>query len=159
MACGEYPDTLLSKATQQDDAADTRHLRKHPFELTDGAKGHQQQEGGKIMRYLVVGSGGPGFGSPEEAVEVLDSVVLPSFDELVQLEKKKKIVAGGLPVGDRAFVFIVEAKSNDELDNLLRKIPMWGSLDWEVTPLQTFAARAKQERQSVREYKKAERKK
>ncbi|MCJ7775586.1 MAG: muconolactone Delta-isomerase family protein [Deltaproteobacteria bacterium] len=111
------------------------------------------------MKYLVVGSGGPGFASPDEAIEVLDNAILPSFNEIIQLEKKKKIVAGGLPVGDRAFVFIVEAESNDELDNMLRNIPMWGSLDWEVTPLQTFTSRAKQERQALREYKKAKRNK
>jgi muconolactone delta-isomerase len=106
------------------------------------------------MRYLVVGSGGPGFASPEDTVAVLQGIILPSFKELIELEKRKKIIAGGLPVGDRAFVFIAEAKSNDELDQMLRKLPMWGTLDWDVTPLQTFNGRAKQERQAVRELKK-----
>ena len=106
------------------------------------------------MRYLVVGSGGPGFASKEEAREILESVVLPSFNEFIRLEKEKKIIAGGLPVGDRTFVFIVEAKSNDELDKMLRKIPMWGTLDWEVTALQTFSGRAEQERLAVKELKK-----
>jgi hypothetical protein len=106
------------------------------------------------MRYLVVGSGGPGFASEEEALEVLERVVLPSFTEFERLETEKKIIAGGLPVGDRSFVFIVEAKSNDELDRMLRGIPMWGTLDWEVTALQTFSGRAEQERQAVKELKK-----
>lgn len=52
------------------------------------------------MKYLVVGSGGPGFASPEEAVDVLQSVILPGFRELIELEKRKKITAGGLPIGD-----------------------------------------------------------
>ena len=107
------------------------------------------------MKYLVVGSGGPGFASPEEAVEILQGVILPTFKQIIELEKKKKITAGGLPVGDRTFVFIAEAKSNDELDQMLRKLPMWGELDWEVTALQTFSGRAKQERQAVREIKKS----
>jgi len=94
------------------------------------------------MKYLVVGSGGPGFASPEEAIQVLEEIILPSFDQLIKLEKQKKILAGGLPVGERAFVFIVEATSHEELDQMLRKIPLWGSLDWEVTPLQTLAGRA-----------------
>jgi len=111
------------------------------------------------MKYLVVASGGPGFASPEEAVEVLQTVILPSFKELVELERRKKIIAGGLPVGDRAFVFIVEAKSNDALDQMLRSLPMWGELDWEVTALQTFKGRAKQERQAVRELKRVARRK
>ena len=105
------------------------------------------------MKYLVVASGGPGFASPEEAVQVLQSVILPSFKELIDLERKRKIIAGGLPVGDRSFVFIAEAKSNDELDQMLRRLPMWGELDWEVTALQTFNGRAKQERQAARELK------
>ena len=106
------------------------------------------------MRYLVAGSGGPGFASPEEALEVLEDVILPSFSKLIELEKTKKIIAGGLPVGDRALVFIVEAKSNDELDQMLRQLPLWGEFDWEVTALQTFNGRAKQERQAVRDLKK-----
>ena len=106
------------------------------------------------MKYLVVGSGGPGFASPEEMVAVLKEIILPSFDELIRLEKKKKILAGGLPIGDRAFVFIVEASSNEELDQMLRTIPMWGALDWEVTALQTFAGRADQERSIVKKLKK-----
>jgi hypothetical protein len=110
------------------------------------------------MKYLVVGSGGPGFASPEEALEVLQSVILPSFTQLIELQKKKKI-DGGIPLGDRAFVFIAEAKSNDELDQMLRSLPMWGEFDWEVTALQTFNGRAKQERQAVREIKKALREK
>ena len=106
------------------------------------------------MKYLVVGSGGPGFASPEEAIKVLGEIILPSFDQLIKLERQKKILAGGIPIGDRAFVFIVEASSNEELDQMLRKLPMWGSLDWEVTALQTFAGRAAQERTLVKELKK-----
>ena len=105
------------------------------------------------MRYLVVGSGGPGFASAKEALEILSNIVLPCFTQLIEFEKKKKILAGGLPVGDRAFVFIAEAESNDELDKMLRQLPMWGVLDWEVTPLQTFNDRAKQEQQAVKEMK------
>ena len=106
------------------------------------------------MRYLVSGSEGPGFASPEEAVEILEEVVLPTFDALMKLEAQKKIAAGGLPVGDRAFVFIAEAASNEELDRLLRSLPAWGVLEWHVTPLQSFAGRAAQERDVVKRFKK-----
>ena len=106
------------------------------------------------MKYLVSGSEGPGFASPEEAVEILEEVVLPTFDALMKLEAQKKIAAGGLPVGDRAFVFIVEAASNEELDRLLRSIPAWGVLDWHVTPLQSFAGRAAQDRDVVKQFRK-----
>ena len=73
-------------------------------------------------------------GLQEEAVKVLEEIILPSFDEMIRLEEKKTIVAG-------------------ELDQMLRTLPMWGTLDWEVTALQTFAGRAAQERSMVKELK------
>lgn len=106
------------------------------------------------MQYLVTGSGGPGFASPEETLEVLEKGILPTFDALMELEENNKIVAGGLPVGDRAFVFVAEAASNEELDRMLRNIPAWGVLKWEVSALQTFAGRAAQEREIVEDLKK-----
>ena len=107
------------------------------------------------MRYLVAGSEGPGFASPGETIEVLRNSILPTFDMLTKLEAEKKIVAGGLPVGDRAFVFIVEAASNDELDRLLRSLPAWGVLKWQVTPLQSFSGRASQELDTLKRFEKA----
>jgi len=112
-------------------------------------------KGRDTMRYLVYGTEGPGFGSPQEAIEVLEKGFLPTFDTLMKLEAEKKIVAGGLPVGDRSFVFIAEATSNEELDRLLRSIPAWGILNWKVTPLQSFTGRATQERDEVKKLKKA----
>ncbi len=106
------------------------------------------------MRYLVSGSEGPGFASPEEALAVLEKGILPTFDALTKLEAERRIVAGGLPVGDRAFVFIAEAASNEELDQVLRSIPAWGVLKWHVTPLQSFVGRAAQERDVLKELKK-----
>lgn len=97
------------------------------------------------MKYLVMGTEGPGYFSPDEEVDVLESVVIPAFDELKELEDEGTIV-GGIPVGDRAFVFVAEAESHDDLDRMLRSLPMWGVLEWEVTPLQDFEARARQER-------------
>jgi muconolactone delta-isomerase len=105
------------------------------------------------MKYLVIGSGGPGFASPEEAVRALEGMALPSFDSLIKLEAQKVILAGGLPVGERTFVFIVESSSNEEVDQLLRNIPMWGSMEWEVTPLQSFSGRAAQERDALKKLK------
>ena len=105
------------------------------------------------MKYLVVGAEGPGFASPEEALEVLEKGILPTFDALMQLEEDEKILAGGLPIGDRALVFIAEAASNEELDRMLRSLPAWGVLKWEVSALQTFAGRAEQEREIVEELK------
>jgi hypothetical protein len=106
------------------------------------------------MKYLVIGSDGPGFASPEETVEILEKGVLPTFDALLKLEAERKILAGGLPVADRALVFILEASSNDEVDQILRDIPAWGMLKWKVTPLQSFEGRANKERKIVEVLKK-----
>jgi hypothetical protein len=109
---------------------------------------------GQKMKYLVIGSEGPGFASPEETIEVLEKGIFPTFDALLKLEAEKKILAGGLPVADRALVFILEASSNDEADQILREIPAWGVLKWKVTPLQSFEGRANQERSLVEALKK-----
>lgn len=93
------------------------------------------------MRYLVQASGGPGFADPQEAVSVLENGILPTFEALLALERDGVILAGGLPVGDRAFVFIAEVEDSDAIDRLVRDLPAWGVLDWKITPLQTFAGR------------------
>jgi muconolactone delta-isomerase len=106
------------------------------------------------MKFLVVGSEGPGFEDPEDTVEILENTVLPGLARLVELEESKKILGGGIPVGDRASVFIIEVDSNEELDLILRDLPMWGVLEWDVTPLQSFAGRAAKEREVVEQLRK-----
>ena len=41
------------------------------------------------------------------------------------------------------------------MDALLRDLPMWGVLKWQVTPLQSFKGRARIEREAVRSLKAA----
>ncbi|MBI5163563.1 MAG: hypothetical protein HY985_06645 [Magnetospirillum sp.] len=101
------------------------------------------------MQYLVMASGGPASGSPDVMVALLETAILPCFDALLDLEKSGAIHGGGLPVGERAFVFVIEAASNADLDDMLRGLPAWGLLEWEVKPLQSFAARSERERQNV----------
>ena len=101
------------------------------------------------MKYLVSASEGPGFSSPEEMLQLLEDIVLPTFETLLRLEADHKILAGGVPVGDRGFMFIVEAASHEEVDRMLRSLPMWGLLKWDVIALQSFAGRAAHERELV----------
>jgi len=110
------------------------------------------EQAGKTQ-YLVMGTGGPGWTSPGEAVQVLEGVIIPGFDYLMKLKTEQKILAGGLPVGDRSFVFIVEAASNAEVDQLVRDVPFWPGLQWKVTPLQSFEGRAAIERATVKKLK------
>ena len=58
--------------------------------------------------------------SPEQAASFLEGIVIPHFEELIKLERDKIILSGGLPVGDRAFVSIIEAKDNHEADRIVR---------------------------------------
>jgi hypothetical protein len=101
------------------------------------------------MQYLVSATGGPAFTTPAESLTALEDLVLPLFDSLMRWSAEKKILAGGVPVGSRSLVFIVEAASHGELDRRLRSLPMWSRFTWEVTPLETFAGRAAQEREYV----------
>jgi muconolactone delta-isomerase len=98
------------------------------------------------MKYLVYASEGPNFTSVEEIFPVLEEMVLPGLEAMADLEAKKTILAGGLPVGERALAFIIEAPSNEELDAMLQKVPLWPLLSWQVTPLQSFQTRADHER-------------
>lgn len=106
------------------------------------------------MKYLVHASKGPSFTSVEEMIPILENTVLPGLDAVADLEAKKTILAGGLPVGERALVFIIDAPSNEELDATLQRIPLWGLLTWEVTALQSFKSRADHERAFVAKVKK-----
>src|SRR5215472_17038155 len=103
------------------------------------------------MQDLVEAARGPLAASPEQAFTLLKGTVIPHFEYMMKLEREKKILAGGIPVGDRAFVCIIEAASNDEVDRIVRDMRAWGLLEWTVRPLQTVAARAEIERKVVRD--------
>ena len=78
------------------------------------------------MKYLVMGTEGPGFFSSDEAVEIIENIALPTFEELEALENDGSIV-GGVPVGERSFVFIVEADSHDDDLNIIYPTPFESS--------------------------------
>jgi len=109
------------------------------------------------MQYLVEGARGPLPSSPEEAIALLEGMVIPAFEYVSRLKTEGKMLAGGVPVGDRAFLFIVEAASNDEADRIVRDMPTWGLLEWKVTPLQSFEGRAEMERKAAQALKSARR--
>ena len=104
------------------------------------------------MKYLVTGSGGPGFDSPEAAKELLESIVHPSFDQILKLEAEGKILASGLPVGERAIVFVLDVASHDEADKIIQGMPIWSMLEWQVIALQDTGERAAQEKQLLEQF-------
>ena len=103
--------------------------------------------------FLVTTTEGPGFSDPEEVAAVLENGIIPTFEALMELESQKKIIAGGLPLGSRKLYFVVDAKSHDEVDRMLRGLPAWGVFSWKVTALQSFAGRAKMEEQNLEKIK------
>jgi hypothetical protein len=67
--------------------------------------------------------GGPGFAYSQEAVKVFRRKVLPSFDQLIGLEKTKEFVQEERPpAGNKAYVFIEEASSNKGLEQIPREL-------------------------------------
>ena len=114
--------------------------------LTFGVSSTQAQMKSK-MKYLVIGDfidPGPMM-APPQVVQMMEHAVLPSLDMLVKWEADKRIT-GGVYVGDRKCVFIVDAESNEEVGNLVQSLPFWGLLKWSVSPLQSFSARAVQDK-------------
>jgi len=109
------------------------------------------------MQYLVEANHGPLPASPADAIQVLEGIVIPHFEHVMKLERDKVILGGGLPVGDRAFVMIIEADDNDEADRIVRHMPAWPVLEWKVTPLQSVASRADMERKVVETLKSQQR--
>jgi hypothetical protein len=105
---------------------------------------------GDSMLYLVkfeaTEAGSPT--SREQAIELLDKIIVPTLDKMA---RESRIRAGGLMVGARAGVFVIAAKSNDEVTEFVRVLPAWGVWNWKVTPLESFAHRADLEKKVVQE--------
>jgi len=70
----------------------------------------------------------------------IETQVFPSFERIIGWEKEKKIV-GGLPVGERRLVYVLDAASNEEADSVIKSLPIWGMVTTKVTPLTTFEKR------------------
>lgn len=80
------------------------------------------------MRYLVTAEFiDPGsLIPPQQFGHVVEDAVVPSLETIAKLEEEKKILAAGVLAGARAGVMIVEAASNEELNELLQSLPFWG---------------------------------
>src|ERR1700693_5750338 len=91
------------------------------------------------MKFLLIGRD-IGFTSPVapgQLAGILGGVYLPSFQMLEKWESEKK-VTGGFFAAQRAGAIIIEASSGEELSSKMTSLPFWGTLNWEVIPLQTF---------------------
>lgn len=58
-----------------------------------------------------------------------------TWQVIKQLEGSGKVIAGGAFIGQRAGCVILDVESNEELADLLNRLPLSAYLDWEVVPL------------------------
>jgi muconolactone delta-isomerase len=88
------------------------------------------------MRFLVTIDGSDiGVGMPpERLVQVVDQMVVPSTEKLAQWEQEGRIHGGGYTAA-RGGVFMMDADSSEEVDQLVTSLPYWGLVKVDVKPL------------------------
>ncbi|MCH7835656.1 MAG: hypothetical protein IH864_02190 [Chloroflexi bacterium] len=62
-------------------------------------------------------------------------MVVSTWEVIKQLENDGKVLAGGALIGKRAGLVIADVASNEELSEMLNRLPLSAYLDWEVSPL------------------------
>jgi len=62
-------------------------------------------------------------------------MVASTWQVIKQLEGNGKVITGGAFVGRRAGCVILDVDSNEELADLLNRLPLSAYLTWEVIPL------------------------
>jgi muconolactone delta-isomerase len=93
------------------------------------------------MRFLVTIDGSDiGVGMPPERLaQVVEHMVTPSLEQLTQWEQEGRIHGGGYTAA-RGGVFMVDANSSEEVDQLLSSLPHWGVVKMDVKPLISHGA-------------------
>jgi muconolactone delta-isomerase len=88
------------------------------------------------MRFLVTIDGSDvGVGMPPERLaQVMDQMVIPGIEKLAQWEQEGRIHGGGFTAA-RGGVFMVDANSSEEVDQLVTSLPHWGLVKIDVKPL------------------------
>jgi muconolactone delta-isomerase len=106
------------------------------------------------MRFLVTLDGSNLEGMPPERLgQVMDQMIIPGIEKLAQWEQEGRIHGGGYTAA-RGGVFIIDAESSEEVDQLVTSLPHWGLLKVDVKPLISTTAlleRARATRQRVQE--------
>ena len=73
-----------------------------------------------------------------QLTDIVRGAILPSLERLKELQSEGKVLAGGHPVGQRYVVLYMEAESEDELQEMLRELPLSDMGDTTVTELKSF---------------------
>jgi muconolactone delta-isomerase len=72
---------------------------------------------------------------PQMPREQYLGMIASTWQAIKQLENNGKVITGGAYIGQRAGCVILDVDSNEELSDILNRIPLSGYLDWEVVPL------------------------
>jgi muconolactone delta-isomerase len=93
------------------------------------------------MRFLVTIDGSDlGVGMPPEQLgQVVDQMVVPSLEQLAQWEQEGRIHGGGYAAA-RVGVFMIDADSTEEVDQLVASLPYWPLVRVDVQPLISVSA-------------------
>ena len=107
------------------------------------------------MRFVVTIDGSElGVGMPPERLaQVIEQMVIPGIEKLDQWAQEGRVHGGGYTAA-RGGVFIMEADSSEEVDQLVTSLPHWGLVKVDVKPLISTSAmleRAQAMRQRLQE--------
>ena len=92
------------------------------------------------MRFLVTLDGSNVAAMPPERLgQVLAQMIIPGIEQLAQWEQEGRIHGGAYPAG-RGGVFMIDADSSEEVDQLVASLPHWPLLKVEVQPLISTSA-------------------
>ena len=72
---------------------------------------------------------------PPVTRELWLGMVVSTWEVIKQLENDGKVLAGGAIIGQRAGLVIADVASNQELAEMLNRLPLFAYLEWEVAPL------------------------
>src|SRR3989337_1412484 len=72
---------------------------------------------------------------PPVARELYLGMVVSTWEVIKQLENDGKVLAGGALIGQRSGIVIADVASNEELSEMLNRLPLSAYLEWEVVPL------------------------
>jgi muconolactone delta-isomerase len=82
---------------------------------------------------------------PERLAQVVDQAIVPSLEQLAQWEQEGRIHGGGYTAA-RGGVFMIDAESSEEVDQLVTSLPYWGIVKVDVKPLIPSSAVAERAR-------------
>ncbi len=88
--------------------------------------------------------------APQQVPTLYRSTIFPTQEAWARMESEGKI-HGGIVAGARKAVFMLEADSNEEVNQILQGMPAWGVLKVEVTPLLSFETRREHEEQALQQ--------